>query len=336
MAIPEQIRKQTEAVQELYKQLNDEESSTDTAVVEEPTPTPEADGSSVQSVDSSENIEQSTEESSPELYVQKYKTLQGMYNAEVPRLHATNRELQSRISQMEQLLSTLSQPQSQPQVQSQSYVSDAEREEYGESLDVMRKVSKEELTPLFQRIQYLESMLGQVSNTIQTNVMPQISEVSRQQAISAEDRFWGTLSERVPNWQQINSNPSFQGWLLEVDPISGVSRQAYLDQAQSNLDVDRVVQFFSTWAKQTGNTAYANAQPNRSASASELEKQVVPGRGRGGSSVTQSAKTYSPDDIKTFFSDVRSGRYKGREAERDRIERDIFAAQREGRIVANA
>jgi hypothetical protein len=30
---------------------------------------------------------------------------------------------------------------------------------------------------------------------------------------------------------------------------------------------------------------------------------------------------------------VRKGLYKGREQERDRIERDIFAAQREGRIT---
>ena len=42
--------------------------------------------------------------------------------------------------------------------------------------------------------------------------------------------------------------------------------------------------------------------------------------------------TYSPEDIRRFFDDVRTGKYKGREQERSRIERDIFAAQREGRI----
>jgi hypothetical protein len=31
---------------------------------------------------------------------------------------------------------------------------------------------------------------------------------------------------------------------------------------------------------------------------------------------------------------VRKGKYKGREDERAKIERDIFAAQRDGRIVA--
>jgi hypothetical protein len=72
-------------------------------------------------------------------------------------------------------------------------------------------------------------------------------------------------------------------------------------------------------------------------SASELERQVAPGKGRStGAPTGTNAKTYTPDDIKTFFNDVRQGKYKGREAERDRIERDIFAAQRENRITVNA
>ena len=49
--------------------------------------------------------------------------------------------------------------------------------------------------------------------------------------------------------------------------------------------------------------------------------------------IRDSAKTYSPKDIEKFFTDVRKGKYKGREDERARMERDIFAAQQEGRIV---
>jgi hypothetical protein len=65
-----------------------------------------------------------------------------------------------------------------------------------------------------------------------------------------------------------------------------------------------------------------------------LERQVAPGRSRGSSgAANQTSKSYTPDDIKAFFNDVRSGKFKGREAERDRTERDIFAAQREGRIM---
>jgi hypothetical protein len=93
-----------------------------------------------------------------------------------------------------------------------------------------------------------------------------------------------------------------------------------------------VASFFKAWDELNGKSV---AQTNRKAQpSSQLEKQVSPGRGRsGGAGVPSESQTYSTEDIKMFFNDVRMGKYKGREDERGRIERDIFAAQREGRIV---
>ena len=349
MALPEQIRKQTEAVQELYKQLNSEgaEGAENTPSSNDPSPdagtpaeneAPAANSTVTENAAPSSGTEQSADDPNSETYAQKWRTLQGMYNAEVPRLHSTNRELQSRVSQMEQLLSTLSAPASQApnQMQAPVLVSDREKEEYGESLDVMRKVSREELVPMIGKLAALENAISQIATSLNTTVVPQVQRVAHQQAISSEDRFWNSLSNLVPNWQQINNDLEFQSWLLDVDPMSGMNRQVYLEQAQQNLDVERVASFFSTFSKATGKyQPTASAQSHRSAS--ELERQVAPGRGRGTNSPAgQTSRQYSPEDIKSFFNDVRQGKYKGREAERDRIERDIFAAQRDGRIVANA
>jgi hypothetical protein len=138
---------------------------------------------------------------------------------------------------------------------------------------------------------------------------------------------------KVPDWKEINADPKFLDWLMEVDQLTGLSRQTYLEDAQRNLDVNRVVSFFSTWQ---GNNGQSVAQPTRNAVASQLDKQVAPGRGRsGGAPTVEQHKMYAPKDIQKFFDDVRKGVYRGKEAERDRIERDIFAAQRENRIVAN-
>lgn len=352
MALPEQIRKQTEAVQELYKQLNgptgegEGNAPTDPTPPADPAPTPEPAGDPAPTNSATDDAapqssnEPSGDENS-ETYAQKWRTLQGMYNAEVPRLHANNRELQSRLSQMEQLISTLSSTpptQAPAQQQVQSLVSENERAEYGESIDVMRKVSREELTPMIGKIAAIENALNQITASLNGNILPQVQRVAQEQAVSAEDRFWNGLNTTVPQWQKINNDPEFQGWLLEVDPMTGVSRQTYLEQAQSSLDVARVAAFFDTFSKATGKyQANANAQPTRSASANELEKQVTPGRSRSAAAPAgQNTRNYTPDDIRQFFQEVREGRYKGREAERDRIERDIFAAQRDGRIVAHA
>lgn len=332
MAIPEQIRKQTEAVQELYKQLNpDEDTDTGDSAADETTVATEA----AQPPETEQK--QGGEQVSDEAVLQKYKTLQGMYNAEVPRLHQQNREMQQRIQQMEQLLASVSTQQAQPQPQApqtaERYVTDEDVDEYGDSLDMMRRVSREELIPVAQRLSQIESMLKQM----QTNVVPQVQNLTQRQQLSAEQQFWSELATAIPNFRDINAREDFQSWLLEVDPLTGIARQTYLEDAQRNLDSRRVANFFQTWLGQTGQAAVAQNSGKRTAT-SELEKQVAPGRSRGAGAPasTGSGKIYSPADITAFFNDVRSGKYKGREQERDRIERDIFAAQRENRIQNTA
>lgn len=339
MALPEQIRKQTEAVQELYKQLNpDENTGAENTPAADGTVTPSADESTVTNTATTPPAtEQKTgSDNVPEdTVLQKYKTLQGMYNAEVPRLHQQNREMTQRVQQMEQLLATLSAQQQAATTQQpivEKIVTDKDVEEYGESIDVMRKVSREELIPVAQRLAQIESMLRQM----QANVVPQVQAVAQRQQVSAEQQFWADLAAAVPNFRDINGNEAFQSWLLDTDPLTGIARQTYLDDAQRNLDARRVANFFRTWLEITGQSNVAQSTGN--SAASELEKQVAPGRSRGAgaSATTNKAKTYSPQDIQTFFNDVRAGKYKGREQDRSRIERDIFAAQREGRIVVNA
>jgi hypothetical protein len=347
MALPEQIRKQTEAVQQLYQQMSDEQSGdqqegADENFSQEDQTTTEADlSANNEDASNPPEIEQTTggkrkkkgEES--ETIEQKYRTLQGMFNAEVPRLQQQNKQLVERVQQLEQLLSTMSTATAAKpfETSAEKLVSEKDVEEYGESIDVMRKVSREENLHMAQRIAQLEEMLKRVN----ADVVPQIQTLSQKQAATTEQQFWARLSATVPNWKQINDNADFQTWLLQPDPLTGISRQTILEDAQRNYDIDRISKFFSLWMDTTGQANVAqNTQRDRSAS--ELERQVAPGRGRGtaASSGAGESKTYSRSDIQAFFDAVRQGRYKGKEADRDRIERDIFAAQREGRIVDNA
>jgi hypothetical protein len=352
MALPEQIRKQTEAVQELYKQLNtdDKTGAGDTPPADGTAPS--VDVADVQGSLSADPTPASNTAAPPppasehkpggdnvpeDTVLQKYKTLQGMYNAEVPRLHQQNREMTQRVQQMEQLLASLSaqQQQQQPAAPAQSVadklVTDKDVEEYGESLDVMRKVSREELGPMTQRLAQIEAMLRQM----QSSVVPQVQNLTHRQQMNSEQQFWADLATSVPTFREINGNEAFQSWLLEADPLTGITRQTYLDDAQRNLDARRVSNFFRTWLEVTGQAAVA--QSTGSAASSELEKQVAPGRSRGAGTPanTNKAKVYTPQDIQVFFNDVRVGKYKGREQDRARIERDIFAAQRENRIQTN-
>jgi hypothetical protein len=243
-------------------------------------------------------------------------------------LRGERQELTARVEQLEKLLSSLSSVPAQSQQQVQKLVTDKDIEEYGDSIEVMRRVTKEETAYHQQKIANLENVI----RDLQASVVPRVEQVAQRQAVSAEQSFWSDLTAAVPNWRDINQNKEFHSWLLEVDPLTGVNRQSYLENAQKNLDIRRVAAFFTTWQ---GNTGHRIAQEPRNAAKSQLEKQVSPGRSRAAAAPTgDQPKTYVPEDITKFFNDVRRGAYKGRETERDRIERDIFAAQREGRIVA--
>lgn len=333
MALPAQVRKQSEAVNKLYEELNtdteqqgqeaeagqESEGGLDTArqadSVEEQAPAPKA-------------KEQPEGDKTEKTLEQKYKTLQGMYNAEVPRLHAEKRELTNRIQQLEQLIASMNATPAQQQAPVEKLITEQDMEDYGDSIEVMRRVFREEMSSKDTEINELKRLVRQMQGT----VVPQVHQLSQNYAVSNEQRFWADLQTAVPDWQDINGSQEFQAWLLEVDPLTGIPRQTYLDDAQRNMDARRVANFFTAWKGMTGSS---NARtPTAAQPASELERQVAPGKGRSGGAKPQGeAKTYTSEDIKKFFSDVQKGKYRGKEAERDRIERDIFAAQREGRIV---
>ena len=333
MAIPEQIRRQSEAIAKHYSQADTQsETVEDTVATAEEgvgaSGSEQADSVENTAPESASNEQRRPDTKEEETFEKRYKTLQGMYNADTTRLRAENQQINQRVAQLEQLLASLSEPAAKSQQTATKLVTEKDIEEYGDSIDVMRRVTEESLSARDNRIAELEQMIRQM----QTSVIPRVEQVAHKQAVSAEQMFWSELSAAIPNWRDINADQNFLDWLMEVDPLTGMSRQTYLEDAQRNLDTRRVVNFFNAWQ---GNVGHSVAQSPRDAVASELDRQVAPGRSRGGGAPAKDqSKTYAPKDIQKFFDDVRKGVYRGKEAERDRIERDIFAAQRENRIVA--
>ena len=333
MAVPKQVRKQTEAVQALYNDLNNEGTPSPEGeaalvvgetVMQEPVP-----ADSAPEVAPQPELVEPGEGGQEENFEQKWKTLQGMYNADTARLSTQNQELNGRLQHMEQLISTMQvTPDAPPEPEKpRILLTEDEVEEYGESIDIMRKVNQE--TADAQQIQI--DLLNTTIQQLQGQIVPRVEQIASQQAQSTEQNFWSALSSTVPNWREINDTPEFQAWLLEIDPLTNMTRQTYLDGAQRDMDAGRVAQFFASWTQANGTTP---AQPNRSASNSELAKQVAPGKGRSiGVPHGNTKNTYTPQDITDFFKDVRDGKFNGKEEERDKIERDIFAAQSDGRIV---
>lgn len=312
MTMPAQVRKQSEAVQKLYEEMNQ-----DPADVNEP-------------VEPEEPVVPPTPPVAPVAPTQVV--------AEDPRVNQLAAEanmLRQRLANMEALLAASPKPPAPTKPEKPAkpkLVTEADVSEYGDAIDVMRRAAREEVAALYEdEIAALRGELTQL-RTQYGEVAPRLQHVQQQQTISAEQQFLSNLTSLVPNWEKVNQDAKFHEWLLETDRLSGLQRQTYLEHAQNNMDVKRVASFFEEFAAISGTSNPGAVVPTNNRR-EELEQQVSPGRSKTtNTGQSDKPRVYTRQDIQQFYADVARGKYKGKDQERARIETDIFAARQDGRL----
>lgn len=315
MTVPAQVRNSAQKAADLQKAFSEETNPTDPANPANdqpgnggnepppaPTPPPEEDWKS---------------------WKHKYDTLRGMYNSQVPKLQAEASKvpaLEARVSELTEALN-----RRPAAAAGSSSITEKDREDFGEdTIDMMQRAARASV----------EAELNSLRDTIaslQTQVLPKVNAMETRQALTAEEMYFNRLAARVPDWEQINADARFHAWLLEIDPLTLTTKQAYLEQAHNDMNVEKVANFFLTWKNGLSAPA-AQTTSIVPPKTDELSKQIAPGAGRNGSPPADPV-TYTTSFIAKFYDDVRKGLYRGREGERAQLEQAIFSAQREGRIT---
>jgi len=232
----------------------------------------------------------------------RYKVLQGKYNSEVPRLSAENKDLKGRLQQLENDLEVLKNTKP-PEV----LVKPEEIEQYGEGLiDVARRIAREELAGKEAEIAALKARIDNISNVTNQNV---------------ESGFFKSLTEMVPDWEQVNQDSKFLTWLEEIDELTGESRQSLLSRAEKSRDAVRTAKFFNAYKKTSTSWAATNTQA--------LDSQIAPPTNKA-PNAPPAKKIWTRNEVADFYGRVRNGQIEDKDAVA--IEADIMAAQIEGRI----
>lgn len=283
---------------------------------------------------------------------QDFDAMQGRWQ----KSEQEKRDLANRVMETQRLLATLQTAPSvgRGDVQFQTPVSrklirDEEVKEYSpEFFDMIgrraREVAEPEVAALRQEIEQLKRSVGGV----QQNVV-----------LTAQQKMYDELTKELPDWEQQNSDPAFYNdWLGQIDPLSGVPRKALLKNAFETGQTSRVIAAFKSYKAeqatsspaQTGRSSPGNGAESPGSSshlasagnsrsnpattpAVDLTALAAPGRARSGQTDTSPDKPIvERAEIAQFFADVTKGKYTGRDAEKDAIEKLIFEAQREGRI----
>lgn len=268
------------------------------------------------------------EPSSGDDWQHKYNSMKGRYEREKD----TTGQLLQRIASLEGLLARQQEAPRPvapvPQELTFKEVTPEERENYGEEfLDVASRAARERLAP---ELQVLQRKIDELSGKVGT-VATTTEAVSKQ-------NMYAFLTEKLPNWREINRDQNFLAWANLPDTYSGAIRLHMMNDAFNKGDGSRVLAFFKGFLSDEAATAPAKVEPSRidpNNGKIPLETLAAPGRAKAPATteVPGEKETISAAQIAAFYADVQRGKYRGNEAEKDRLERMIFAAQAEGRVV---
>jgi hypothetical protein len=277
----------------------------------------------------------------------RFKVLQGKYNAEVPRLHrhlrevtGENAELKQRVNDLEATVAALHTREAPaPAAAPASPLTEEEVAQFGPDLiDIIRRVAKQETGVA------LDAQLKPVQKSVK-HVQETVAASQKVVAQSARERMLAALSDAVPEWTQQNEDPKFLEWLTQQDAFSGRVRDELLADAYRKNDAPRLIAIFKGF--QAENADRTSDQPDPAptppkpaeGSPNGLDQLVAPGTPKAGptGAQTESGKMiWTRADIQRFT--IEKNEHIRKFPERDlpeklqKLDRDLFAAQHEGRI----
>ena len=253
-----------------------------------------------------------------ETWQQKYKTLKGMYDAEVPRLHADLRELKGQVDSLRKASETKPVEPAKP-VAATKLVTDADVEAFGQDLiEVQRKVAREVASEFRGELDAMRAENEKLREQL-TSTGTQVSEASFEQR----------LYRMVPDFEAVNTDPKWIAWLNEVDPLLRAPRSSVAQQAFNRGDAEGVAHYVAMF-KQTVAPVEQKADKTE-----ELERQLQPNRGATSAPPTsQKGKVYTNADIEKMFRKAADLGTKGQTDAAKKLEAEIDAAFMEGRVTA--
>jgi hypothetical protein len=343
-SIPPSVRARAAAVDALYGVTGKpvEPAAQEQAAPEPAPPQAEPETYSPEEREAARQITAPPPEPAPPTAAEKRHEARMKGNDKTEQLKRTIDEMQQQMAQMgNELLraqQALARPQAPPPPPPPTYITDQDVANYGNDLiDFTKRAAAQVVAPQLQQ-------------------MHQQNEEMRQRlAQEARHNLDQRVELAVPSYREIDRNPRWHNWLLSIDLLSGRVRQQLLNEAIAAADAPRVISFFrgflqdeqATGHEPSASPLLSQAMPPRDQSvlsqaapprepAIPLASLAAPGRARpasGGDAFMQPDKPiYTRANLRDLYTAHRKGAYVGREAEWARIDADIIAAGREGRI----
>lgn len=270
-------------------------------------------------------------------WARRYNSMKGRYDALLRQqggMEETMRQLAAELARTQNMLSEVQGASAPSQGRDVgvrdnhgNLITEQDRENYGDELiDLAARTARAAVGPELEQLR--------VDN----------NRLQKQVLTSSKKELFQTLDREVTNWRTINRHPQFLAWLRLPNIYTGQVRHVMLKQAVDGADAPKAIALFRDFLAEAAATGQhvPSAQQEQPApapvpreAALDLATLAAPGRARpasGDSQVPSEKPIYTRAQIAKFYDDKRRGHYAGRDAEVQTFERDLEAAQREGRI----
>lgn len=155
-------------------------------------------------------------ENDPTYWKNRFLTLQGKYNKEVP-------ELSQQLAQANATIDSLNKQAKSGEDAIKRYLTDDEREEYGDLGELIERV-----------LHRSEDSRREV-------------ETSERTQTDTRNSFVTELTSLAPDWEAKNTDDGFNDWLDDIDDLTGRQRRELLIEAHQVLNAKRVAAFFNAY-----------------------------------------------------------------------------------------
>mgnify|MGYP005844839585 CR=1 FL=1 len=305
--VPAQVSKDADLATELHNELYPAEEELDTEEEDQ-----EEDEEEIQEADE--------EEEDDETFKQRYNSLKGKYDKEVPRLHNELKDLkQSVLERLGSLEETSKKTETEEPPPVNEKVEEF-KEKYGDELhDYLLTLIKEEGSSL------LKDEIKPVSEKLNT-----IEEDTQSQKLT---KFMETIDGKVSDsakgkWQDIlaGEDENFLEFLDKPDPSGMFTYGEVFAKASNDWNSDRIAKVVDKFFEEQ-----APASEKKDKARKEKEALIAPPRKtRSKAPEGNEKKIWTQDDMKQFEKDDRQGKYSQEESMA--LWNDLLLAPSEGRI----
>ena len=304
--VPNSINEAADLAEQLHAKMYPQEEAVDEAIPEEP-----VDNSQDVNNDDDRDVPHDDDIAELRKFKDKYLSLKGKYDSEVPTLHKELKEFKQNV--FERLEQTRQPEPDAPAVDKFAKF----KEEYGEDL--------------FEAIKDLASQ--QAEERFKTALQPvqqQVSSVEETQIKSAQNNFVNYLDQTVKgDWQNLwaGNDPKFIEFLQQPDP-SGLYTYGDLVQVYNdNWDADKLTKVFNHYfdvnsVQKTPEPRVPRPEQNAMVAPSRSTQHVSP--------ATNDKQIWTQAAMNEFQAKDRRGAYSSEESKA--MWDDLLAAMGEGRI----